>query len=103
MPPRPSRLSDYPFVVVRLSCSYYPRRGQYRLARLAERYGADIGIEHMLGLLAGDCPWHGRKQRKYVPTCGIYLPDLEGAPRPPDLPPALGRLVAIEGGKKKIG
>ena len=35
------RLRDYPFVVVRFACRECPRLGRYRLAVLAERFGAD--------------------------------------------------------------
>jgi hypothetical protein len=34
MPAAPSRLSDYPFVIVRVGCQFCPRSGAYRLAML---------------------------------------------------------------------
>lgn len=35
------RLRDYPYIVVRFACRGCPRMGRYRLAVLAERFGAD--------------------------------------------------------------
>lgn len=94
------RLVDYPWVVVRLSCRICPRHGRTRLARLAERYGAEIELEDMLDRIAWTCPYPrrpepGRKPRKYQPYCGIYLADFDGTPRPPDRPGGAGlRLVS---------
>ncbi|GHA28268.1 hypothetical protein GCM10007989_25390 [Devosia pacifica] len=102
---KPQLIVDYPFVVCRIKCRMCVRRGQYRLARLAQKYGADTSLAHMLHLLTIDCPWNTdrRKPQKYAKGCGAFLPDIEGPPRPPDLPPALGGLVPIEGGKKAAG
>lgn len=97
----PARLSDYPWIWVRVSCIYCQRRGRYHLARLAARYGSEIELQHLLKLIAGDCPWVGVQPRKYVAACGIYLPDLQTVtPPPPDLPPAMAGLKVIEGGRK---
>lgn len=103
MSPKPERIVDYPWVMCRVRCHYCRRQGAYRLARLAEKYGAECSIEQMRVLLAGDCPYAGEryKPQKYAKGCGPYFPDLEGPPRPPDLPPALGGLEVIEGGKKR--
>ena len=54
----PSRLSDYPFVIIRVGCQFCPRSGAYRLARLASKYGPEIGLEALLDALATDCRWH---------------------------------------------
>lgn len=83
------RLVEYPHVVVRVACVLCQRRGRLRLARLAERYGADAGLDVILDRLRFPCPYPlpdptRRAQRKLSPTCGIYLPDL-AKPRPPDL------------------
>lgn len=43
------RLVDFPYVLVRLRCDTCKRAGAYRLARLAEKYGAEI--------LVDDCPY----------------------------------------------
>lgn len=85
------RLVDYPYVVVRFACTYCRRRGRMRLARLADKYGADISIEALLNDVAWSCPLprpgrDHRKPQKYAARCGIYLPDIESSPRPPDVP-----------------
>jgi hypothetical protein len=92
-------LATYRYVLVRVSCRRCSRFGCYRLAALAERYGARIDMGELLGALASDCVlWERRHPNK--PSCGAYFPDLEPPWRPPDLPPDLGlRLVA--GGKKE--
>jgi hypothetical protein len=42
------RLRDYPYIVVRLACRECPRMGRYRLAVLAERFGADADLATVL-------------------------------------------------------
>lgn len=104
MPRKPVLIVDYPWVVCRVQCNLCRRSGQYRLARLAEKYGASTSLSHMLSLLAADCPWIADrfKAQKYRKGCGIHLPDIERDPTPPpDLPPTLRGLQIIEGGKKR--
>lgn len=86
------RLSSYPYVVVRVACRLCDRRGSYRLARLAAKFGPDIAMDELLEALAFNCRWRRhpgqREPGKYDPKCGAYFPDLD-SPRPrPDLPPA---------------
>ena len=38
----------YPFVVVRIGCDLCERAGAYRLARLAEKFGAGISLDELL-------------------------------------------------------
>jgi hypothetical protein len=38
------RLSDFPWVVVRVGCNLCRRKGEYRLARLAAKYGPEISL-----------------------------------------------------------
>lgn len=93
------RLVDYPYVLVRFSCTMCRRRGQARLARLADKYGAEMSYEDLLNAVAWSCPLpregsQHRNPQKYGARCGIYLPDIgEGSHPPPDLPPAGLRLV----------
>lgn len=98
------RLSSYPFVIVRVACSSCNRAGKYNLARLAAKFGPDIEMEQLLNYLALDCPWRSfpghRPPGKYDPKCGACFPDLQGPPRPPDLPPGMGGLQLLQGGKK---
>jgi hypothetical protein len=91
-------LASYPYVRVRLACGKCTRRGSYRLARLAEKYGADIRMTDLLALLAGDCrlwaPRHPGLER-----CGAFFEDLVTAPLPPDLPRSLQKFQVIKGSK----
>jgi hypothetical protein len=95
------RLIDYPYVVVRLACRYCHRSGQYRLANLAERFGAQRDLRAVLIELAGSCKrWRWPKHGQRAPWgCGAYLPDLETPRRPPD-EPAGARLRVVEGGRR---
>ncbi|MGA2494813.1 MAG: hypothetical protein ABSF67_18045 [Roseiarcus sp.] len=92
-----TRLRDYPFVVVRFACRDCPRIGRYRLAALAERFGADALMSDVLEAISAACPrTHERHPGR---RCQAYLPDLV-EPRPPDLPKAARRgLKVIAGGK----
>lgn len=93
-------LAYFPFVTVRLACTRCTRTGSYRLARLADKYGAEIPMDHLLEHLAGDCRWWNPRHPGEG-HCGAYFADLGGpSPRPPDLPPA-GTLPlrVVTGGK----
>jgi hypothetical protein len=63
---QPEKLSDFPWVLVRIDCMYCRRKGAYRLARLAAKYGGDIDLEHLLKLIAFDCAYIDRKPRKCI-------------------------------------
>lgn len=82
MPPRiaPTKLSNWPWVVVRVDCVLCSRRGCYRLARLAARYGPEQDIHDLLRDLAQDCPWYNERARKYEPRCGARFTDLDHLP-----------------------
>lgn len=89
-------LASFPFVTVRLRCRLCSRQGQYRLARLAAKYGAEIEMRALLAQLAGDCRyWAPRHPGR--PGCGAFFVDLAGGPRPPDEPPALRKLQIVRG------
>src|SRR5271165_6293795 len=94
---RTLRLRDYPYVVVRFVRRDCPRIGRYRLAVLAERFGADASMVDVLEAISAGCLRN--KERHANRRCQAYLPDLVD-PRPPDLPAAMGnRLRVIDGGK----
>ena len=100
------RLSDFPWVIVRIDCPLCPhRKGQYRLARLAEKFGADIRLCDLLDRIALDCPmkslpWE-RPPGQYDPKCKARFTDLEATSRPPpDIPPMMRKLMVILGGKE---
>ena len=40
-------LAFYPFVVVRIACRVCSRRGAYRLARFAAKYGPEISVRDL--------------------------------------------------------
>jgi hypothetical protein len=86
------RLADYPFVLVRLRCDSCRRRGAYRLARLAVKFGAEILLDDLLVRLSGDCPWRDDPRG----ACGARFSDLPPR-RPPDMPARRMRIVS--GGK----
>jgi hypothetical protein len=93
------RLAFYPFVVVRIACRVCARRGSYRLARLAAKYGPETEMRDLLERFSFDCLWRAEAgSKRGVSTCGVYLPDLESG-RPPDLPPGARRLKLIQGGR----
>ena len=74
-----SRPSTYPHVIVRITCSKCPRVGSYRLARLAERFGAEAPLTDVLGKPSIDCERAGIKRHKgSYDTCGAIFPDLMG-------------------------
>jgi hypothetical protein len=92
------RLRDYPYVIVRFACRHCPRLGRYRVAVLAERYGADIEMEDLLEAVSASC---GTRASERAHACGAYFPDLPPE-KPPDLPRALlprERLKIIRGGR----
>ena len=88
------RLALYPYVVVRIRCRVCSRNGAYRLARLAAKFGPEIGLRD-LSIVFLDCLWRAEARGKRgVSACGVYLSDLE-QPRPPDMPPGLVRLHVV--------
>lgn len=86
-------LASYPYVIVRLACRFCRRRGSYRLARLAAKYGPEIDMESLLAQLTGDCE-HWRPRHPTKEGCGAYFCDL-GSGRPPDLPPGVVQLRRV--------
>ena len=84
----PEQLCDYPFFTVRVTCTFCPwRRGRYRLARLAERYGAHITLDELVIELSKNCPRRRARGSQYVPKCHAFLADLSISTGPPDEPP----------------
>ena len=74
-------LSSYPYVVVRLACRRCTRKGSYRLARLAAKYGSETPMMELLAHLAGDCAiWDARHPG--VPRCAPISSTSNFPPRP---------------------
>ena len=95
-----ARLSSYPWVVVRLGCRVCKRSGSYRLARLAESYGAETSLDSVLLSLTIDCPFRAgghAKRQKMEATCEARFVDIGPAQPPPDLPPGLAALRIVAG------
>ena len=87
------RLAFYPFVVVRIGCRRCSRKGAYRLARLAAKFGPEITLRDLTERFSYDRLWRAEaRSKKGKSACGVYLPDLEHK-RPPDLPPEFRREV----------
>jgi hypothetical protein len=88
-------LATFPYVVVRMACDICPRRGQYRLARLAEHYGSKCRMVDLLPMLVGECKlldsWKitGR-------GCGAYFVDLRPPSPPPDIPLSIPKLKLVK-------
>ena len=92
-----SRLSDYPFIIVRIACSRCSRKGRYRLARLAERFGADARLTDVLAKLSASCPHADTARHQSVhERGGAIYPDLKD-PTPPDVPPTASGLRVVGG------
>jgi hypothetical protein len=92
------RLALYPFVVVRIACRQCSRKGAYRLARLAAKFGPEITLRDLTNRFSYDCMWRAEaRSKKGKSACGVYLPDLEHK-RPPDLPPGMVKLRLVKGG-----
>ncbi len=73
----PERLSDYPYVIVRFSCIFCPtRRGVYRLARLAERFGAEASLDLVRETISANCPRRRTRGNQYVPRCHAWFTDI---------------------------
>jgi hypothetical protein len=88
-------LAYYPYVVVRLGCDRCTRKGAFRLARLAGKFGPDITLDRLIAkLVAAECPFW-RTSHPYHGTCHARLVDLDGLREVPDLPPAILKLPDV--------
>jgi hypothetical protein len=95
MDSRDDCLAHYPFVVVRIACRVCARRGSYRLARLAAKFGPEISrLRDLTDRFSYDCMWRAEAHGRSKSGCGVYLPDLE-QPRPPDAPPGMVKLRLV--------
>jgi hypothetical protein len=104
----PRYLVDWPWVVVDIECSLCPRQGRYRLARLAERYGAAMALDRLLEAVAADCTLMkpSEKPRQYEARCGIRYVVPAAGPAPAEAPARAGapKLQAKElAGQKRRG
>jgi hypothetical protein len=89
-------LAHYPFVVVRIACRVCSRRGSYRLAWLAAKYGPEISLRDLTERFSFDCLWRAEaRSKRGQSSCGVYLPELE-QPRSRDKPPGVVKLRLVK-------
>jgi hypothetical protein len=73
-------LATFP-VVVRLAYTMCSPQGSYRLARLADKYGAEIPVPNLLTHLAGGCRYWGARAILAFPAAEP-ISAISGARRP---------------------
>lgn len=70
-------LAYFPYVVVRIGCDRCTRKGVYRLARLAAKFGADVTLDQLISkLVAAECPFW-KTRHLYHGTCHARFVDLD--------------------------
>ena len=79
-----TRLSDFPYVTVRVQCPRCERYGAYKLARLAARYGPETLLSEVIKEISIDC-MHRRQTHPHNPGCRARCLDWPPT-RPPDEP-----------------
>ncbi len=86
--PGPRRLVDWPWVTVEVECPLCSRFGRYRLARLAERVGAEFDLGELLLGITAKCrlPRYMDKTRPYEARCGARYRVPAGGPLPDGVP-----------------
>jgi hypothetical protein len=64
-----------PFVVVRITCRVCSRRGSFRLARLAAKFGPEITLRDLTDrFFSYDCLRRAEARSKAAKSaCGVYL------------------------------
>ena len=66
-------ITDHPTDPIEIDCQKCGRNGRYRKATLIEKYGSDIVLPDLLGLIAGDCELRGGLGNR---GCGAIYPAL---------------------------
>ena len=76
---------DWPWVTVEVECSLCRRCGRYRLARLAEKLGAE---RELLLIVSAKCtiPKFDEQTRQYEARCGVRYRVPSGGPMPDGVP-----------------
>jgi hypothetical protein len=83
-------LAFYPFVVAGSRARVCSRRGSYRLARHAAKFGPEISLRDLTDRFSYDCPWRARSGPSAASQAAA------SGPRPPDLPPELVKLRRVK-------
>ena len=85
-----------PVCRIRIVCRGCSRRGSYRLARFATKFGPEISLRDLTERFSYDRLWRTEaRSRKGKSAGGVYLPDLE-QPRPSDVPPGMVKLRLVK-------
>jgi hypothetical protein len=62
--------------VLHVACKKCDRLGQYPVARLIERYGAEAKLVDWKDELTADCPRRAKDRTVTLDLCGAFFPDL---------------------------
>jgi hypothetical protein len=62
--------------VLRVACRKCDRSGQYRVAKLIERYGLDARLVDWKDEITADCPKRANDRAALLDLCGAWFPDL---------------------------
>ncbi len=66
-------IADHPTDPIEIDCKKCGRSGRYRKATLIEKYGSDVILPNLLGILASDCEIRDRLGNQ---GCGAMYPAL---------------------------
>ena len=67
---------DGKLAVLRVACSKCDRSGQYRVAKLIERYGPEAKLVDWKDEITKDCPKRANDRVALMDLCGANFPDL---------------------------
>ena len=94
-------LSSFPYVKVRLACRKCSREGAYKLARLADKYGANVGMGDLLKMLVGDCKFIDPRH-PFADRCGgLFRRSRLAGSRPPVPACSIRRRMRVAKGGKE--
>ena len=62
--------------VLRVACRKCDRSGQYRVAKLIERYGPDTKLVDWKDEITAGCPKRASDRAAMLDLCGAWFPDL---------------------------
>ena len=71
-------IADHPTDPIEIDCQKCGRHGRYKKATLVEKYGIDVVLPDLIGLLASNCENRGRLGNQ---GCGAIYPALMLAPK----------------------
>ena len=71
-------IADHPTDPIEIDCQKCGRHGRYKKATLVEKYGIDVVLPDLIGLLANNCENRGRLGNQ---GCGAFYPALMRAPK----------------------